>query len=91
MDDNLFEIPQPIRDLAETNIKQAHAVYGLLTDFVSKSIDAWMDAMPASPGARGFKYLQDRAIEIAMENAEVSVYIRQPDQRRTDFPRYRDA
>ena len=84
MADNPFEIPQAIRELAETNIKQAHAVYGHLTDFVSKSIDAWMDAMPASPSARGFKYLQDRAIEIAMENAEsASTFVSQISDART--------
>jgi len=34
MADNPFEIPQQIRDLAEKNIKQAHAAYEQLTDFV---------------------------------------------------------
>jgi len=70
MTDNPFEIPQAMRDLAETNIKQAHAVYEQLTDFVSKAVDAWMDALPAHPMAKGFKYVQDRATEIALENAE---------------------
>jgi hypothetical protein len=84
MADNPFEIPQAIRDLAETNIKQAHAVYEQLTDFVSKAIDAWMDAMPVSPMARGFKYVQDRATEIAMENAEAaSTFVSQIGDART--------
>ena len=72
MTDNPFEIPQAMRDLAETNIKQAHAVYEKLTDFVSKTIDAWMDAIPANPVAEGFMYVQDRATEIAMENADAA-------------------
>ena len=72
MTDNPFEIPQAMRDLAETNIKQAHAVYEQLTDFVSKAVDAWMDAIPAHPMAKGFKYVQDRATEIAMENADAA-------------------
>ena len=70
MADNPFEIPQQIRDLAEQNIKQAHAAYEQLTDFVTKAIDAWMGAMPASPMATGFKDFQDRAAEIAKKNAE---------------------
>ena len=72
MADNPFEIPQAIRDLAETNIKQAHVVYEQLTDFVSKAINAWLDSIPANPMARGFEYVQDRATEIAMENAEAA-------------------
>ncbi len=39
MTDNPFEIPQQMRDLAEQNIKQAHAAYEQLTDFVTKAIE----------------------------------------------------
>ena len=49
MAENPFEIPQQMRDLAEQNIKQAHAAYEQLTDFVTKAVGAWMGAMPASP------------------------------------------
>ena len=72
MTDNPFEIPQAMRDLAETNIKQAHAVYDRLTDFISETIDTWVDAIPANPMAEGFMYVQDRATEIAMENADAA-------------------
>ena len=70
MADNPFEIPQHLRDLAEENIKQAHAAYEQLTDFVTKAVGAWMGAMPASPMAAGFKDFQDRAAEIAKKNAD---------------------
>ena len=70
MADNPFEIPQQMRDLAEQNIKQAHAAYEQLTDFVTKSMDAWMGAMPASLMATGFKNVQDRAAEVAKKNAD---------------------
>ena len=69
MADNPFEIPQQMRDLADQNIKQAHAAYEQLTDFVTKAMDAWMGAMP-SPMAAVFKDVQDRAMQIAKENAE---------------------
>jgi hypothetical protein len=72
MTDNPFEIPQAMRDLAETNIKQAHAVYDQLTDFISETIDTWVDAIPANPMAEGFMHVQDRATEIAMENADAA-------------------
>ena len=70
MADTPFEIPQNLRNLAEQNIKQAHAAYEQLTDFVTKAIDAWTDALPASPMATGFKDFQDRAAEIAKKNAD---------------------
>jgi hypothetical protein len=59
-----------MRDVAEQNIKQAHAAYEQLTDFVTKAIDTWTGAMPASPMATGFKDIQHRAAEIAKTNAD---------------------
>jgi hypothetical protein len=56
--------------LAEPNIKQAHAAYEQLIDFMTKAINAWMGAMPASPVVAGFKEFQDRAAEIAKKNAD---------------------
>jgi len=70
MADNPFEIPQALRDVSEQNIKQAHAAYEQLTDFVTKAINAWMGAMPASPMVTGFREVQDRAVNLAKENAE---------------------
>ena len=70
MADNPFEIPRQMRDLAEQNIKQAHAAYEQLTDFVTKAMDAWMGAMPSNGLATGFKDVQGRAAEIAKKNAD---------------------
>ena len=70
MADNPFEIPQTLRDVSEQNLKQAHAAYEQLAAFVTKAMDAWMGAMPSNPVSAGFKDVQDRAMEIAMENAE---------------------
>ena len=70
MADNPFEIPQNMRDLAEQNMKQAHAAYEQLTDFVTKAMDAWMGAMPSNALATGFKDVQGRAAEIAKKNAD---------------------
>ena len=72
MADNPFEIPQPMRDLAEQNIKQAHAAYEQLTDFVTKAMGAWMGAMPSNGLATGFKDVQDRAVAMAKKNAEAA-------------------
>jgi len=70
MADNPFEIPQTLRDVSEQNLKQAHAAYEQLAAFVTKAMDAWMGAMPSNPVTEGFKDVRDRAMEIAMENAD---------------------
>ena len=72
MADTPFEIPQHMRDLAEQNLKQAHAAYEQLTDFVTKAMGAWMGAMPSSPLVAGFKDVQDRALAMANQNADFS-------------------
>ena len=70
MADNPFEIPQQIRNLAEQNMKQAHAAYEQLAHFMIKTMDTWTDALPANPMAAVFKNAQGRAMNIAMENSE---------------------
>ena len=56
--------------LTVTAIGSAHAAYEQLTDFMTKAMGTWMDALPSNPMTAGFKDAQDRAIEIAKENAE---------------------
>lgn len=70
MADNPFEIPQSVRDLTEQNMKQAHAAYEQMTDFVTKAMTAWMGVLPANPVVSGFKEVQERAVVIAKQNAE---------------------
>jgi len=72
MADNPLEIPQALRDLSEQNVKQAHAAYEQLMEFMTKAMGPWMDAMPANPMTAGLQRMQDRAMKIAMENAEAA-------------------
>ena len=91
MTENPFEIPQTLRDLTEQNMKQAQAAYEQLAHFMINAMGTWTDALPANPLTAVFKDVQDRAMEIAMENSEVSVHVRRQDQQRTDLPRCFDA
>jgi len=52
-----------------TSEKHAHH-FEQLTDFVTKAMDAWMGVLPSNPMAAVFKDVQDRAMQIAKENAE---------------------
>jgi hypothetical protein len=70
MSDTQFEIPQSMRDVAEQNMKQAHAAYEQLTEFMTKTMGAWMGAMPSNPMATAFKDVQERTMDFAKDNAE---------------------
>jgi hypothetical protein len=70
MADNPLEIPQTLRDVSQQNLKQAHAAYEQLTDFATKATAAWTGALPSNPMAAVLKDVEDRAMQIAMENAE---------------------
>jgi hypothetical protein len=72
MADDPLEIPQALRDLSQQNLKQAHAAYEQLVEFMTKAMGAWMGAMPSNPMAAGFQHMLDLAMKIAMENAEAA-------------------
>ena len=72
MADNPLEIPQALRDVSEQNMKQAHAAYEQLVEFMTKAMGAWRGAMPSNPMTASLKRMQDRAMQIAMENAEAA-------------------
>ena len=70
MTDSSYEIPHSVRDMAEQNMRQAHTAYEQLTDFVTKTMNSWVGAMPSNPMTVGFKEVQDRAMDFAKDNAE---------------------
>ena len=70
MTENPFEIPQTLRDVSEQNLKQARAAFEQLMAFVTKAMSGWMGALPSNPMAVVFNDVQDRAMQIAKENAE---------------------
>ena len=72
MTDTPFEIPQSMRDASEQNLKQAHAVYEQIMDFMTQAMDAWMGALPANPMTAGFKDVQEQIMEFAKENAQAA-------------------
>ena len=72
MADNPFEIPQALRQVSEQNVKQARAAYEQLMEFMTKAMGSWMGAVPSNPMTAGLQHMQDRAMKIAMENAEAA-------------------
>jgi hypothetical protein len=70
MADNPFEIPQALRDMSEQNLKQAHAAYEQLMEFMTKAMGAWTGALLSNPMAAVLKDVQDRVAAMAKQNAE---------------------
>jgi phasin len=64
-----FEMPPQLRELAEKNIEQARAAYAHFMDAMTKAAGAWSNAS-SNASASGFKDVQDLAIRFAKENAE---------------------
>jgi phasin len=70
MNQNPFEIPQQMRDIAEKNVEQARAAYGQFMDAMTQAMGMWASAIPANEMTSGFKDVQERATRFAKQNAE---------------------
>jgi hypothetical protein len=64
-----FQIPQQLRELAEKNVEQARVAYGQFLDGMAEAVRAW-STVPTAVMTSGFKVVQERAIQFAKENAE---------------------
>ncbi len=71
MTDNPLEMPQAMRELAEQNIRPAHAAYEQSTDLASKNVSVGMGVMP-SPMTAGLEDVRERAMDFATENSEAA-------------------
>ena len=65
-----FEIPQQLRELAERNVEQARTAYGQLMAAMAQATGMWTSAMPSNEMTSGFKVVQEQAIQFANQNAE---------------------
>ena len=64
-----FEMPQQLRELAEKNVEQARATYAQFMDAMTQAMSVWSTA-PSNVMTSGFKDAQELAIRFAKENAE---------------------
>ena len=63
-----FQIPQQLRELAEKNV-EARVAYGQFLDGMAEAVRAW-STVPSAVMTSGFKVVQEQAIQFAKENAE---------------------
>ena len=69
MAENPFEMPQPLRELAEKNIEQARAAYAQFMDAMTQAVSSWSTA-PSNARTSAFNDVQQLGIRFAKENAE---------------------
>jgi hypothetical protein len=67
---NPFEMPQQLRELAEKNVEQARSSYTQFLDAMSKAAGMWGAAIPQNESTSGFKSIQERAARFAKQNAD---------------------
>jgi len=64
-----FEMPPQLRELAEKNIEQARAAYAHFMEAMTQAVSA-LSNTPSNASASGFRDVQELAIRFAKENAE---------------------
>jgi hypothetical protein len=64
-----FELPKQLRELAEKNVEQARAAYAQFMDAITQAMSMWSTA-PSNVVTSGFRDVQELAIRFANENAE---------------------
>jgi phasin len=69
---NPFEIPEQVRDLAERSVEQARTAYGQFMDAMLKAQSTSWGSLPATAMGTSFSDIQEQAIKFARQNAEAS-------------------
>jgi hypothetical protein len=65
-----FEVPQQLRDLAESNVEQGRAAYTQFMDAMTQATSMWMGAMPANEMTSAVRLVQERSLRFAKQNAD---------------------
>jgi len=66
-----FEIPQELRQLAEENVERARKLYLQFMDGVAQTMAVWSPP-PSDLVAPGFNQVRERAVKFAKENADAA-------------------
>ena len=69
--DQKFEIPQELRQLAEENVERARQLYVQFMDGVGQTMAAWSSAS-SDVVAPGYCEVQEHAVKLANENADAA-------------------
>lgn len=67
---NPFEIPEQMRQLAEQSVEQARNTYGQFMDAMLQAQSMWFSSLPGNTAVDGFKDVQELGMQFARENAD---------------------
>lgn len=65
-----FDVPQQLRELAERNVEQARGAYSQFMDIMVRATSMWLDAIPSSDTTLDLKAVHERAVRFAKQNGE---------------------
>jgi phasin len=65
-----FDVPEQLRDMAERNVEQGRAAYAQFLDAMARAASMWWGGLPANEMSSGFRVVQERSIRFAKQNAE---------------------
>jgi chemotaxis protein CheY-P-specific phosphatase CheC len=70
---NPFEIPEQMRQMAEQSVEQARNTYGQFMDAMLQAQSMWFSSMPGNPAVDSFKEVQELGMQFARENADTAL------------------
>jgi hypothetical protein len=65
-----FDVPPHLRELAERNVEQARGAYCQFMDAMAQATSMWLDAIPSSNTTLDLKAVHERAVRFAKQNGE---------------------
>jgi phasin len=68
-----FELPEPMRDLAERNVEQARTACGQFMEAAHKVHDMLEKMMPNNPMSAGMKQVQERTMRFTQQNMDAGL------------------
>jgi putative aminopeptidase FrvX len=66
--DQYFDVPQQLRELAERNVEQTRGVYCQIMDAMAQATT--LDAIPSNEMTLDLKAVHERAVRFAKQNSE---------------------
>lgn len=70
---NPFEIPEQMRQMAEQSVEQARSTYGQFMDAMLQAQSMWFSSLPGNPAVDSFKEVQELGMQFARENADTAL------------------
>ena len=82
---NPFEIPEQMRQMAEQSVHQARSAYGQFMDAMLQAQKMWLSNLPANSATDGFKEVQELGVKFARDNSDTALNLASELSKAKDF------